>query len=117
MSSLPPARGDVWDTEFDPIVGHEQGGMRPAVVLSHDSINRGPSEVVVVIPMTTKHRPQLDPIRIAVSPPEGGVAETSYVIPDQLRAVSTRRLISRRGRLTDETLARVEDRVRIVLDL
>lgn len=117
MSSSPPARGDVWDIELDPIVGHEQGGRRPAVVLSHNSINRGPSEVVIVVPMTTKHRPQLDAIRVAVPPPEGGVAEMSYVIPDQLRAVSTRRLISRRGRLTDKTLADVEDRVRIVLDL
>lgn len=117
MSSSPPARGDVWDTEFDPIVGHEQGGRRPAVVISHNSINRGPSEVVVVVPMTTQHRPQLDPIRVAVSPPDGGVTEVSYAIPDQLRAVSTRRLMSRRGRLTDKTLAEVEDRVRIVLDL
>jgi|SRR5687767_4160090 len=117
MSSSPPSRGDVWDIELDPIVGHEQGGRRPAVVLSHNSINRGPSEVIVVVPMTTKHRLELDAIRVAVSPPEGGVAEKCYVIPDQLRAVSTRRLTSRRGRLTQETLAEIEDRVRIVLDL
>jgi mRNA interferase MazF len=117
MSSLPPSRGDVWDTRFEPTEGREQGGTRPAVILSHNSINRGPSEMVVVVPMTTRHRPQLDAIRTEVRPPEAGLSEVSYVIPDQIRAVSTRRLISRRGRVNDKTLAEVADRVRVVLDL
>jgi mRNA interferase MazF len=92
-------------------------GTRPAVILSHNAINRGPSELVVVVPMTTRHRPQLDGIRTEVRPPEGGVSEVGYVIPDQLRAISSRRLIHLRGRLAGKTLSEIEDRVRIGLDL
>jgi len=47
-----PFRGEVWDLNLDPIVGREQAGSRPALILSVDLFNQGPAELVVVIPVT-----------------------------------------------------------------
>ena len=100
-------------------MGHEQGGIRPALILSANRFNEGPRGMVIVVPLTTTHRPELDSFRVEVKPPDGGTTETSYVIPDQIRAISVNRLVgtSRRGRLGPKKLADVEDRVRVVLNL
>jgi mRNA-degrading endonuclease toxin of MazEF toxin-antitoxin module len=52
-----------------------------------------------------------------VKPPDGGLSAVSYVMPDQIRAISTGRLGRRLGRVGPTTLAEVEDRIRILLSL
>jgi mRNA interferase MazF len=57
MSTVSPARGEVWMVDFDPTKGHEQGGRRPALVVSVDVFNSGPAELVIVLPITkSNHR-------------------------------------------------------------
>jgi mRNA interferase MazF len=112
-----PNRGEVWRVRLNPTEGHEQAGERPAIVVSDDRINHGPSGIVVVVPMTKRHRRELDAWRLAVRPPEAGLRIVSYVLPEQLRAVSVNRLLSRYGVLASSTLATLEDRLRILLRL
>jgi mRNA interferase MazF len=114
---LRPSRSEIWIVRLDPIEGREQGRQRPALIVSHDTFNHGPAEIVVVVPLTTRHRPEFEQFRVPVKPPEGGVSEVSYAMPDQIRAISSGRLARRLGRVGPATLARVEDRVRILLDL
>jgi mRNA interferase MazF len=114
---LRPSRSEIWSVRLDPVEGREQGRYRPALVLSDDRFNHGPADMVVVVPLTTRHRPEFDRFRVSLKPPEGGLAAASYAMPDQIRAVSTGRLGRRLGRVGVETLAEVEDRVRILLDL
>lgn len=45
-------RGEVYDVNFEPVEGSEQGGIRPAIIVSNDLIN-GSSKVVIVVPCTT----------------------------------------------------------------
>jgi mRNA interferase MazF len=87
------------------------------LILSHDTFNHGPAEKVVVVPLTTRHRAEFERFRVGVRPPEGGLSAASYVMPDQIRAISTNRLARRLGRVGPKTLAEVEDRVRVLLDL
>src|SRR5437879_3840690 len=91
MISVPPARGDLWDTDFDPIKGREQAGRRPALVMSVDTFNRGPAELVVAIPLTRTERK----VRwhVSVAPPEGGLSDVSYIKCDG-RAFSLERPIN-----------------------
>jgi len=114
-----PSRGDIWDVRLEPVEGHEQGGIRPALILSADTFNAGPREMAMIVPLTTRHRAELDSFRVKVERPNGGLSQTSYVIPDQIRALSTRRLVgtSRRGRIPAKQLAEVEDRLRVLLNL
>ena len=115
MSAPEPVRGEVWDLDFNPTVGHEQAGARPALILSVDIFNEGPAELVVAVPITRTHRR----IRwhVPIDPPEGGLISTSFIQCENVRSVSKRRLKRRRGRVSDGTMQQVEDRVRILLGL
>jgi mRNA interferase MazF len=108
-------RGEIWLFDPDPVRGHEQGGRRPALVISADRYNEGRAELVVVVPLTTRDRGI--PLWVAIEPPEGGLTRRSLVQCDAVRSVSTARLHRRLGRIGAATLAAVEDSLRIVLDL
>jgi len=119
VSSRWPARGEVWLA--DPargVAGHEQTGRRPVLVGSADAFNRGvptPWALVVVVPLTTRDRGIA--LHVPVQPPEGGLRQPSVLLPEQLYAADQRRLVERWGRVSEQTLRQVEDRLRVVLDL
>lgn len=101
--------------DFDPVEGHEQGGRRPALVLSVDAFNASRAELVTVFPITSKARAVRT--RVEVAPPEGSLSVVSYVIGEQSRTVSTRRLARRIGVVSSETMTKVSDVVRVLLGL
>jgi mRNA interferase MazF len=110
-----PRRGEVWLIDLNPARGHEQAGKRPALVISVDLFNSGPAGLVVVLPVTTKDKNI--PLHVKISPPEGGVKETSFVKCEDIRSVSTETLLARLGEFSQDTIAAVEDWVRILLGL
>ena len=115
MSVSLPSRGDVWSVNFGPILGREQAGTRPALVLSVDKFNHGPAELVIVLPITSKDKRQ--PIHVAITPPEGGLTLPSFIKCDDIRSVSKQRFKRFHGTLSARTLAEVEKRMRILLNL
>jgi mRNA interferase MazF len=108
-------RGEVWYVDFDPVQGHEQAGRRPALIMSVDAFNATPAELVTVVPITSKARALRS--RIQVTAPEGGLARTSYLICEQVRTISTRRLVSAIGMVSETTMTNVSDIVRMQLGL
>lgn len=115
MRGAAPARGEVWLANLDPTRGHEQAGVRPSVVVSSNIFNSGPTELVVVIPMTTTRR--TTPLHIQVEPPEGGLRRPSFVKCEDIRSVATERLIERWGQISARNMSLIEDRLRTLLDL
>ncbi len=109
------ARGDVWEAEFDPVPGHEQAGRQPAVVVSSDNMNQGPSELVMVVPVTRRDRRV--PSQVALQPPEGGMTAPSFVMCEQLRTCSLGRLVRRRGSVSVTAMREIEARLRLLLEL
>jgi len=101
--------------DLHPTRGHEQDLMRPAVVVSSDGFNRSAAELVMILPMTRTFRGI--PFHVEVDPPEGGVRARSYVLCDQIRTVAKERLGARRGELSQATLRRCDERLRVLLDL
>lgn len=110
-----PARGDIWCVRFDPIVGREQGGERPCLVFSDDRFNQSRAELVIVLPITRTGRGLASHVR--VTPPEGGLKDVSFIKCEDIRSISKRRLQTRWGKVSPSTLAAVEDRVRLLLNL
>jgi len=110
-----PLRGEIWAVSLNPTRGREQQGTRPALVLSTDQFNQGPAGLVVVLPITGTARGI--PLHVRIDPPEGGVKKASYVKCEDVRSISKERLGRRWGRVSPNTLAEIEDRVRILLDL
>lgn len=114
--SLEPSRGEIWLADLNPIRGHEQAGARPVLIISTDLFNHGPSGLVFVIPLTRTDR--RIPAHIALEPPEGGVNSRSFILCDALRSISKDRLKGRPwGAITAATMRRVEDTVRMLLEL
>jgi mRNA interferase MazF len=109
----PARQGEVWFVDLDPTRGREQAGRRPAVVVSVDQLGTGPSELAIVVPLTRTERP--NPLYVAIEPPEGGVRDTSYAMPEMVRAVSRQRLVERWGTLRPATVEQVLQRVRLLL--
>lgn len=113
MPDLPqPKNGEVWTIVLDPVKGHEQGGVRPAVVVSNDRFNRAFETLVIIVPLTRTDRGI--PTQIRVDPPEGGMTAPSFIMCEQVRAVSVERFRKRRGQVTAETMQRIEQIVATV---
>src|SRR4051812_19676517 len=95
-------RGQVWRIDLNPTRGHEQAGVRPAVIISTDLFNQGPAGLVVVLPLTTT--PRRIPLHVQVDPPEGGLQRRSFVKCDDVRSASVDRLLDLWGNLSATTM-------------
>lgn len=100
-----PRQGEIWDVDFDPVLGREQGGIRPALVVSKNGLNSNPGELCVVAAITSRQRGWM--AHVNVPAPEGGLTVPSAVMCDQIRSVSLVRFIRRRGTVEPPTLAAV----------
>ncbi|HUN78124.1 MAG TPA: type II toxin-antitoxin system PemK/MazF family toxin [Solirubrobacteraceae bacterium] len=113
MSAASPAQGDVYWADPDPTRGSEQAKARPFVVVSVDQLNRAPLGLSLAVPLTRTDF--ANPLHLEVNPPEGGLRERSYAMPEQLRAISHQRLSSRLGRLRPATIEELLRRCRLLL--
>jgi mRNA interferase MazF len=100
-------RGQVWLYDPDPVVGREQGKQRPGVIISHDVLNQSYSQLVIMLPITSKN--QRISSHIKITPPEGGLSKVSYVICEQIRCISRKRLIRLYGYLKSKTILDIEN--------
>jgi len=98
-----PRRGEVWYVDFSPVRGHEQDGVRPAVVMS--TRRWLPAPLALVVPLTTRFRGV--PSHVPIHPPEGGLRSISYGLCEQTRAVDTVRFKRRMGRVSDPVLTEI----------
>ena len=107
-------RGQIWLADFGVPVGHEQGKVRPALVVSADSWN-GHASTVTVLPITrTSHD---FPTRIEVEATAGsGLDVTSYARCEDIRANSEWRLVRALGRVDPLVMLSVSRTLRLFLD-
>jgi mRNA interferase MazF len=109
MDRPDPRHGEVWNVVLDPVKGHEQGGIRPALVISNDRFNRAFETLFIIVPFTRTDRGI--PSQLRVLPPEGGLSAPSLVMCEQIRAVSISRFRKRRGELSSERIHQVEQTI------
>jgi mRNA interferase MazF len=110
-----PSRGEIWQVDLNPVVGHEQGERRPALVVSVDALNHGPSGLISVVPITGTIRNI--PIHVLVRRGQGGLTKDSRILCDQVRTLARERFIRRYASVDAAVMAEVEEKLRIVLGL
>ena len=110
------SRGDIVRVRLSPVEGSEQAGERPALVLSPDVINEY-SPVILVAAITSKKVDRIYPFEVLVTPPEGGLTDKSKILLMHIRSVDKRRLTGFYGRITDETMRKVEEALKIATGL
>jgi mRNA interferase MazF len=108
-------RGEVYDVDLGQPVGHEPAFRRPAVVVSVDTLNNSPGQLVMVVPVTSTAYGLRS--HVEVEPGSSGLGHTSYARCDQLRVISTERLSSRRGVISPDQMRAIDQALRFVLDL
>ena len=110
-----PSRGDIWMVQLDPVVGHEQAGTRPALIVSVDELNHGPAGLVTLLPVTTRERDLASRVRLPRG--EGGLPEVSYIKCEEVRTVSKDRLVRKVGTVEGKYLLQAMTNVRYFLGL
>ena len=98
-------RGDIWLFDPDPIRGREIGKkLRPAIIISNDSFNNGPAELLIIVPLTTKDKKI--PCHVPITPKDGGVKEQCFAMCEQIRSISKERLVSKWGHARNPQIMR-----------
>ena len=108
-------RGEIWFVDLDSSKGREQAGRRPCLIVSDDSLNRSSADLVIVIPITSKQKNI--PSHVEMVPPEGGLKLRSFIKCEDIRSITTNRLIKAMGKVDRATLDSVEERLRLLLNL
>ena len=105
----------VWVAYFDPVVGHEQGGRRPAIVVSSNLLHEIPSQFVFVVPVTTRYLGVRSHVRVHLS--EGMLPRESFAMSEQIRSFSWLRLRKPVGSVDQQTLELIRQRVLWFMDI
>jgi mRNA interferase MazF len=108
-------RGEVLIADPGPVVGHEQAGRRPFLVVSVEAVHRSPADLLIAVPLTTTDRG--NKLHVRLDPPEAGLARISYAMPEMVRVFSTARLGRRLGHASAGTVAAVAQRIGILVGL
>jgi len=108
------ARGDLFSASLDPVVGSEQGGVRPVLVIQNDVGNRH-SPTVIVLAITGQVNKARLPTHVPVPAGANGLQKDSVILAEQIRTLDKRRLRERIGTLPPEIMEKVAEAVRISL--
>lgn len=113
-----PLQWSVCSVDLDPVIGSEQAGRRPVVIVSRESANSA-LPVVTVIPLTGRKRGRrIYPNEALVTEGVGGLTRDSIAMAHQLRTLSKSRLRTRLGLVIDPEIRRaIRDAMRTQLDL
>ncbi|MBC8570087.1 type II toxin-antitoxin system PemK/MazF family toxin [Zongyangia hominis] len=93
-------RGDIYYADLSPVVGSEQGGMRPVLIVQNDVGNRYSPTVIAAAITSQKEKSKL-PTHIDVRGDQCGLSRDSVVLLEQIRTIDKRRLKEKMGRLDD----------------
>jgi mRNA interferase MazF len=94
-------RGDIWWADLKPVRGHEQAGVRPVLIISHDIFNQR-SGTVIAVAITSQSPTAGFPLTLEIT--SANLPKRSWVKISQIRTLSVERLSNRLGSITPEEL-------------
>ncbi len=109
-------RGEIYYADLSPVVGSEQGGMRPVLIVQNDVGNRY-SPTVIAAAITSQQNKARLPTHIEIEARTYGLSKNSVVLLEQMRTLDKRRLRERMGCLDERVMQRVDGAIAISLGL
>ena len=109
-------RGDIFYADLSPVVGSEQGGVRPVLIIQNDVGNRY-SPTVIAAAITSQRDKAKLPTHIEVAASSCGLQKDSTVLLEQVRTIDKRRLRERMGELPVDTMANIDSALSISFGL
>ena len=116
MTKLNVKRGDIFYADLSPVVGSEQGGIRPVIVIQNDIGNKY-SPTVIVAAITSQINKAKLPTHVEISSEEYGLNRDSVVLLEQVRTLDKRRLKEYVGKLDNRIMDRVNKAISISVGL
>ena len=109
-------KGDIFYADLTPVVGCEQGGIRPVLIVQNNIGNRY-SPTVIVAAITSRTGKQHLPTHIRLGEPQNGLRQNSLVLLEQVRTIDRSRLRDYIGTLTDRQLREVDEALAVSFGL
>lgn len=99
-------RGDIFYADLSPVVGSEQGGVRPVLVIQNDVGNKF-SPTVIIAAITSQINKAKLPTHVEILADEYGLSRDSVILLEQIRTIDKKRLRERIGRLDEDLTEKV----------
>lgn len=109
-------RGDIYYADLSPVIGSEQGGVRPVLVIQNDVGNRY-SPTVIAAAITSQINKAKMPTHIEIGTEDCGLSRDSVVLLEQIRTIDKRRLKEKIGHLEEDKMRRVNTALEISFGL
>ena len=109
-------RGDIYYADLSPVVGSEQGGLRPVLIVQNDVGNKY-SPTVIAAAITSRMGKARLPTHIDIPGNDVGLSKDSVVLLEQVRTIDKKRLKEKMGHLDDGTMSSVNNAIQVSLGL
>lgn len=109
-------RGDIYRADLDPVLGSEQGGVRPVLIVQNDVGNKH-SPTVIAAAITSQREKAKLPTHIELRAASCGLSRDSVVLLEQIRTIDKRRLKERMGELDAPAMSQVNNALEISFGL
>ena len=109
-------RGEIYYADLSPVVGSEQGGMRPVLIVQNDVGNRY-SPTVIAAAITSQLEKSKVPTHIELHSRQCGLSKDSIVLLEQIRTIDKKRLRERMGRIDEDSMGQVNQALSISFGL
>ena len=109
-------RGDIYYADLSPVVGSEQGGMRPVLIVQNDTGNKHRPTVIAAAITSQTGKAKL-PTHIELNAQSVGLSRDSVILLEQIRTIDKSRLRERMGKLDDKTMNKVDSAIAVSFGL
>ena len=109
-------RGDIYYADLSPVIGSEQGGVRPVLIIQNDVGNRH-SPTVIAAAITSRQDKNRLPTHIGVRADRCGLSRDSIVLTEQIRTLDKRRLREKAGCIPPDDMRRVDEALGVSMGL
>ena len=109
-------RGDIHYADLRPVVGSEQGGIRPVLVIQNDTGNRHSPTVIIAAITSQMHKSKL-PTHVEIDSQKYDIDKDSVVLLEQLRTIDKKRLRDKVCHLDNDIIAKVDKALLVSLEM
>lgn len=109
-------RGDIFYADLSPVIGSEQGGIRPVIIIQNDIGNKY-SPTIIIAAITSQINKAKLPTHVEISSEEYGLNKDSVVLLEQIRTIDKKRLKEKIGHMTEKDINKVDEALIVSLDL
>lgn len=110
------SRGDLIYADLSPVIGSEQGGVRPVLVIQNDIGNKFSPTTIVAAITSVKNKSNL-PTHVKIGDKSSGLPKESVILLEQIRTIDKKRLKDKIGRVSDDFMKIIDEALKISLNL